>query len=188
MSRWIVQTNLITKTAIVLLFFGTPVFASPFFGSAGGNTTNTPSAPLQSASSPHILSPNEFSSKVNTLSQSVNTSLAQQASAALPKKNTTQNANMSATTNTSTNTTTAAAPTSQPPTSIQPPPLQNAVSSLPAPNTTLSSGDNETTSTTSAAPSAPTYSGFGVGNNNNPTPHPTQGGSTGGGSGWSVQY
>ena len=84
----------------ILLLCGVHVFASPFFGSTG-TTTGSTGPDMTSSQPPHIMSPDEFASRVNSLSQTVNSTLAQQASSALPKTNVDQNTSTVSTSTTS---------------------------------------------------------------------------------------
>ncbi len=170
--------------SMIGLCVSTGLYASPFFGAGnGGASGGAPSAAAVAPTSslPNVMSASEFSNKVNTLSQSVSSTIAQQASAALAQPPLTKGgAAGSASGNVMTPSSTPF--TAGPPSGEQPagtPQNNTTQAAAPNPNTVIAPSESE-------EGSEPVFTGFGPGNtNSNPAPR-SSGSGTGGG--WNVQY
>ena len=143
-------------------FIQTSVYAFPFFSennnqnlNAASSTSNAPNG----ITPPVVLSPDEFSNRVNALAQQVGNDLAQQANQTL-KAPTASNVNPE--------------PITQEPTPPPPP-----VTSTNPQTETPPIQENEPSSTEEQQ----SYSGFGTGNTNGATTPPSPSGG-----GWNVQY
>jgi hypothetical protein len=184
----IMHRNLIRLTlSMISLCTSAGLYAAPFFGAANSGASSNALNPVVTAPSsslPNVMSPSEFSNKVNTLSQSVSSTIAQQASAALAQPPLTKGGAAGSTSGnvmTPSSTPFTAGPSSgeQPAGAQQNNTGQKAA---PNPNTVIAPSESE-------EGSEPVFTGFGPGNTNS-SPAPRSSGSGGGstGGGWNVQY